>query len=63
VKGRDKKRITVRVSRRAEPDIRKLSRALIDLVQAQTEADAERAHHATATPPTTERQPARGSRP
>jgi hypothetical protein len=62
VKGRDKKRITVRVSHRAEPDIRKLSRALIDLVQAQAEADAERAHHA-ATPPTTGRQPANGGRP
>jgi hypothetical protein len=39
-----KKRITVRVTRRDEPDIRKLSRALIDLVAAQAEADAQAAH-------------------
>ncbi len=33
--------IQVRGARRAEPDLRKLSRALIALVQAQAEADAQ----------------------
>lgn len=52
MKRKDKKRITVRVAHRSEPDIRKLSRALIDLASAQVEADAERAHR-TPSPPAT----------
>ncbi|MCW2538721.1 MAG: hypothetical protein JWN95_446 [Frankiales bacterium] len=39
-KGRER-RISVRGVRRAEPDLRKLGRALIDLALAQAEADAE----------------------
>jgi hypothetical protein len=36
------RRIRVRAIRRKEPDLRKLAGALIDLAQAQLEADAER---------------------
>jgi hypothetical protein len=49
MKRKNKKRITVRVAHRSEPDIRKLSRALIDLATAQAEADAQAAHRATGT--------------
>jgi hypothetical protein len=38
------RRIRVRAIRRKEPDLRKLAGALIDLAQAQLEADAERQH-------------------
>jgi hypothetical protein len=38
------RRIRVRAIRRQEPDLRKLAGALIDLAQAQLEADAERQH-------------------
>ena len=55
MKRKFKKKITVRVAHRPEPDIRKLSRALIDLATAQAEADAQAAHQATSTPPTAPR--------
>ncbi len=42
--------IRVRGVRRDATDLRRLARALIDLAQAQTEADAKAAHHHT-TPP------------
>jgi hypothetical protein len=61
MKQKSKKKITVRVAHRPEPDIRKLSRALIDLASAQAEADAEAAHQATSTPPTAPRQPKGGA--
>lgn len=35
------RRITVRSTRRTPPDLRKLSRALLDLAAAQAEADAQ----------------------
>ena len=35
------RRIRVRGERRSDPDLRKLARALIDLVQAEAEAEAE----------------------
>jgi hypothetical protein len=38
------RRIRVRAIRREKPDLRKLASALIDLAQAQLEADAERQH-------------------
>ena len=57
MKRKSKKRITVRVAHRPEPDIRKLSRALIDLATAQAEADAQAAHRATSTPPVAPRHP------
>lgn len=39
------RRIRVRGIRRNDPDLRKLARALIDLVQAEAEAEAEQQHH------------------
>lgn len=39
-----KRDIRVRGTRRAEPDVRKLGRALIALAQAQAEADARAEH-------------------
>ena len=44
MKRKEKRRIIVRVAHRAEPDIRKLGRALIELANAQAEADAQAAH-------------------
>jgi len=38
------RRIRVRAIRRKEPDLRKLARALIELAQAQAEADAQAEH-------------------
>ena len=38
------RRIRVRGIRRKDPDLRKLARALIDLVQAEAEAEAEEQH-------------------
>lgn len=38
------RRIRVRAIRRERPDLAKLGRALIDLAQAQAEAEAEQAH-------------------
>ncbi len=38
------RRIRVRGIRRNEPDLRKLARALVDLAQAQAEAEAEKGH-------------------
>ena len=38
------RRIRVRGVRRAEPDLRKLGMALLDIVQAEAEAEAERQH-------------------
>ena len=61
MKRKFKKKITVRVAHRPEPDIRKLSRALIDLATAQAEADAQAAHQATSTPPTAPRRPKGGA--
>jgi hypothetical protein len=61
MKRKFKKKITVRVAHRTEPDIRKLSRALIDLAIAQAEADAQAAHQATSTPPAASRQPKGGA--
>jgi hypothetical protein len=43
------KNIRVRGVRRSEPDVRKLSRALIALAQAQAEAEAETAQRALQT--------------
>ena len=40
------RRIVVRAVRRDPPDLRKLARALIDLAQAQLEAEAEADHKA-----------------
>lgn len=40
------RRIVVRGERRKEPDLRKLARALIDVAQAQAEADAQASHDA-----------------
>ena len=57
MKRKHKKHITVRVAHRPEPDIRKLSRALIDLASAQAEADAQAAHRAITTPPAAPQQP------
>ena len=57
MKRKFKKTITVLVTHRPEPDIRKLSRALIDLATAQAEADAQAAHQAASTPPAAPRQP------
>ena len=50
MKRKNRKRITVQVTHRSEPDIRKLSRALIDLATAQAEAEAQAAHPAKGTP-------------
>lgn len=38
------RRIRVRGVRRAEPDLRKLGLALLDIVQAEAEAEAQRQH-------------------
>lgn len=43
------RRIRVRAIRHKEPDLRKLARALIDLAQAQAEAEAEQIHQRKAT--------------
>lgn len=45
-----KRNIRVRGARRAEPDVRKLGRALIALAQAQAEADARAEHDQQAQP-------------
>ncbi len=63
MKKKEKKRITVRVAHRSEPDIRKLSRALIDLSAARAEADAQAAHRAASTPATDARTQQQGGRP
>ncbi len=42
--ARRNKNIRVRGVRRSEPDVRKLSRALIALAEAQLETEAEAAH-------------------
>ncbi len=44
----NKRRLRIRAIRRKEPDLRKLSRALIELASARAEADAEAAHRAAA---------------
>ena len=62
MKRKEKKRITVRVTHRSEPDIRKLSRALIDLATAQAEAEAQAAHRASSTPATANRKHLKGGR-
>ncbi len=63
MKKNEKKHITVRVKHRSEPDIRKLSRALIDLAAARAEADAQAAHRAASMPATDVRTPQQGGRP
>ncbi len=63
MKKKERKRITVRVKHRSEPDIRKLSRALIDLAVARAEADAQAAHHAGSMPATDSRTQQQGGRP
>jgi hypothetical protein len=42
----NKRRLRIRAIRRKEPDLRKLSRALIELASARAEADAAAAHRA-----------------
>ena len=44
--GRPQRRLRVRAIHRAQPDLSKLARALIELAAAQVEADAQ-AEHAT----------------
>ena len=41
------RRIRVRAIRRTDPDLSKLARALLDLAQAQNEAEAEAQHNQT----------------
>jgi hypothetical protein len=57
------KRIRVRGAPKREPDIRKLSRALLALAMAQAKAEQEAQAHAEQPPATTptEEQPPRGS--
>ncbi len=57
----NKRRLRIRALRSKEPDLRKLSRALIELASARAEAEAKAAHRAamagatpTATPPAEE---------
>lgn len=45
--GPDRRRVSIRSVRRSQPDERKLARALIAIVQAQAEAEAQAAHLAT----------------
>ncbi len=42
--GPDRRRVSIRSVRRSQPDERKLARALIAIVQAQAEAEAQAAH-------------------
>ena len=42
----NKRRLRIRAIRRTDPDLRKLSRALIELANAQAEAEAEAEHRA-----------------
>jgi hypothetical protein len=51
----NKRRLRIRAIRRTNPDLRKLSRALIELANAQAEAAAE-AEHRTATDRATPRK-------
>lgn len=51
-----KRNIRVRGAPRKEPDVRKLGRALIALVQAQAEADAAAAHQLKPVTPLKEKQ-------
>ena len=43
-KNNNKRKVTIRTVRREPPDLRKLSRALIALAIAQSEADAQAEH-------------------
>jgi hypothetical protein len=64
-RGSAPRRITVRGVQRDPVDVRKLSRALIQLAQAQAEADAQRqagTSDAVGTPTTTDRTAEGGSR-
>ena len=47
--GKRVRKITVRAERRSEPDLRKLSRAIIALVAAQAEAEAQADHERAGT--------------
>jgi|GEM_PF-2817952 hypothetical protein len=47
--GGPRRRITVRSTKRTPPDLRKLSRALLDLAAAQAEADAQAVAETTKT--------------
>lgn len=62
-----KRNIRVRGVRREEPDLRKLSRALIALAQAQLEVDAESSHRrprkSSDRKPVANDQPTKESRP
>jgi len=49
----NKRRLRIRAIRRKEPDLRKLSRALIELASARAEADAAAAHRSAAADGTT----------
>ncbi len=48
----NKRRLRIRAIRRTNPDLRKLSRALIELANAQAEAEAEAADLAATDRPT-----------
>ena len=48
--GGRQRRISVRAVRREQPDLRKLSRALIQLALDQAETDAKRQHEGGAAP-------------
>jgi hypothetical protein len=50
--NRPERHITVRAIRRDQPDVRKLSRAIIALAMAQAEAEAEKAKDGTDEPAT-----------
>jgi hypothetical protein len=52
----NKRRLRIRAIRRTNPDLRKLSRALIELASAQAEAEAEAAHRAAGTDGATPKQ-------
>ncbi len=47
----NKRRLRIRAIRRTNPDLRKLSRALIELANAQAEAEAEAVHRAATDRP------------
>jgi hypothetical protein len=57
-----KRNIRVHGVRRQEPDVRKLSRALIALAEAQREVDAAAAHHAPKAAAVPRLRPHKGTR-
>jgi len=56
----NKRKVTIRTVRRDPPDLRKLSRALIALAIAQSEADAEAEHTDGQSDPPDHRKKRRG---